>query len=52
MGQKGIFIHEGPNNLNDNGGESAGCIHLAPPDAENFYNWVTGRTRIQISYPW
>ncbi|MEY9404569.1 L,D-transpeptidase [Bradyrhizobium japonicum] len=51
-GQKGIFIHEGPNNLNDNGGESAGCIHLAPPDAENFYNWVTGRTRIQISYPW
>jgi hypothetical protein len=51
-GQKGIFIHEGPNNLKDNGGESAGCIHLAPPDAEKCYNWITGRTRIQISYPW
>jgi len=51
-GQKGIFIHEGPNNLKDNDGESAGCIHLGSPDAEDFYNWVTGRTRIQISYPW
>lgn len=52
MGQKGIYIHEGPDNLEDNGGPSAGCIHLAPGNAEEFYNWVSGRTRIQISYPW
>lgn len=52
-GQKGIFIHEGPNNLNDNGGsDSAGCIHLGAPDAEVFYNWISGRCRMTISYPW
>jgi hypothetical protein len=51
-GDKGIFVHEGPDNLNDNDGPSSGCVHLAKPNAENFYNWITGRTRIQVSYPW
>lgn len=51
-GDKGIFIHEDPDNLKDNGGPSQGCVHLAKPNAQNFYNWITGRTRIQISYPW
>lgn len=50
MGDRGIYIHEGPDNIADNDGVSAGCIHLA--DAKSFYDWVTGRTRIQISYPW
>jgi hypothetical protein len=51
-GQRGIFIHEGPATLGSNGGETAGCIHLAAPHAEEFFNWITGRTRIEISYPW
>lgn len=52
MGQLGIFIHEGPDNLADNGGPSQGCVHLAPPNAKNFYAWIADRTRIQITYPW
>lgn len=51
-GQKGIFIHEGPDTLADNGGPSQGCIHLRSPNAKDFYDWITGQTRIQISYPW
>lgn len=51
-GQRGIYIHEGPANLRENGGPSAGCIHLGTGDASRVYNWVTGRTRIRISYPW
>lgn len=50
MGNRGIYVHEGADNLSDNGGATAGCIHLK--DAKDFYNWVTGRTRILISYPW
>ncbi len=53
MGQRGIYIHEGAPTLEENGGEpSAGCIHLGEGDAKDFYDWVTGRTRILISYPW
>lgn len=49
----GIFIHEGPDNLKDNGGEpSAGCIHVAAPNAKNFYDWIDRPTVIRISYPW
>lgn len=52
-GQRGIFIHEGADNIPDNDGDpSAGCIHLAAPNAKDFYDWITGPTRIQISYPW
>jgi hypothetical protein len=51
-GQRGIFIHEGPATLAGNGGETAGCIHLGAPHAEQFFNWITGRTRITITYPW
>jgi hypothetical protein len=51
-GDRGIFIHEGADNLKDNGGPSSGCVHLAKPNAESFYRWITGRTRIQVSYPW
>jgi hypothetical protein len=49
---RGIFIHEGADNLKDNPGPSSGCVHLAAPNAQNFYNWITARTRIQVSYPW
>lgn len=53
MGQRGIYIHEGAATLETNGGRpSAGCIHVAPPDAKVFYDWVSGPTRILISYPW
>jgi hypothetical protein len=52
MGSRGIYIHEGADTLADNGGESAGCIHLSEKNAKPFYDWVDGRTRIQISYPW
>ena len=51
-GQRGIFIHEMPDNLKENGGPSAGCIHLSAKNAPRFYKWVDGRTRITISYPW
>jgi hypothetical protein len=51
-GQKGIYIHEGPDNLKDNGGPSAGCIHLGPGNAKRVYDWIDDRTRITISYPW
>jgi hypothetical protein len=52
IGSKGIFMHEGPDNVRDNGGPSQGCVHLVRPNAQNFYNWITRRTRIQITYPW
>ncbi len=53
MGQKGIYIHEGPPTLAENGNRpSAGCIHVGPPHAQEFYDFVSGRTRILISYPW
>jgi hypothetical protein len=51
-GQRGIYIHEGPDNLQDNGGPSAGCIHLAPGNARRVYDWLDERTRITIAYPW
>lgn len=51
-GARGIFIHEGPDNLKDNDGPSQGCIHLAPGHAQTFYDWVSGPTRILITRPW
>jgi hypothetical protein len=51
-GTRGIYIHEGPATIATNGGESAGCIHLAAPHAAEFFHWITGRTRIEIDYPW
>jgi hypothetical protein len=53
IGQKGIFVHEGGDTLAGNSNEpSQGCVHLGPGNAEKFYNWITDKTRIQISYPW
>lgn len=52
IGQRGIYIHEGPDTIAENGGVSAGCIHLGPGNAKAFWDWVDGPTRIQISYPW
>jgi len=52
MGARGIYMHEGPADLVANAGPTAGCIHLEPTDARTFYDWVTGPTRILISYPW
>ena len=53
MGMRGIYIHEYPDTLESNGGvETAGCIHLGPDNAEKFWNWVDGPTRITIEYPW
>lgn len=52
MGQRGVYIHEGPDNIADNGGPSAGCIHLSSPNAEAFYQWIDEPTRILIDFPW
>jgi hypothetical protein len=46
MDKRKIFIHEFPDV------ESHGCIHLAPGDAKDFYDWVDAPTLIRISYPW
>jgi hypothetical protein len=46
MDKRKIFIHEFPDV------ESHGCIHLAPGDAKDFYDWVDAPTMIRISYPW
>ena len=46
-GERGVYIHEGATS-----GTSAGCIHVAAPNAEDFYNWVNQPTRITISFPW
>lgn len=52
-GQKGIYIHQGPDNIADNGNlDSAGCIHVAEPQVIELYNWLDERTRVLISYPW
>jgi hypothetical protein len=51
-GQKGIYIHEFPCSLKENKGPSAGCIHLCPGAAKKVYDWITGKTRIIIKYPW
>lgn len=51
-GQKGIYIHEMPDNLSANGGPSAGCVHVGPTNAKKVYDYVIGRTRITIKYPW
>jgi len=44
--QRGLFIHEGADSIAENGGVSAGCIHLAEPNAKTVYDWVDGKTRI------
>jgi len=50
-GQRGIFIHQGPATVS-NGDRSQGCIRLPGSSAKTVYDWITGRTRITISYPW
>jgi len=49
--ERGIYIHEW-GFCNSSGGESAGCVHVCPPNAETVYNWVDGPTRMTIDYPW
>jgi len=51
-GQKGIYIHYGLDNLKDNEGDSAGCIHVEKPQIVQLYNWIDKKTRILIEYPW
>ncbi len=52
-GQKGIYIHEMPDNLADNGNRpSEGCIHLSPTNAPKAYDYVQTRTRVTIEAPW
>ncbi|RZK26487.1 MAG: murein L,D-transpeptidase [Flavobacterium sp.] len=51
-GQRGIFIHLGFDNVEDNEGQSQGCIHVDQPQIIELYNWVTQNTRLLISYPW
>ena len=45
-GGRGVYIHAGDNNIADNNGPSAGCIHLEINDARRVYNWVDGSVRI------
>lgn len=51
-GQRGIYIHLGADTIASNGDVSAGCIHVGDGHIQEFYNWITGNTRIQIRYPW
>ncbi|MEW6126207.1 MAG: L,D-transpeptidase [Acidobacteriota bacterium] len=51
-GQMGIFIHEFPDNLSENGGPSAGCIHVGKPNSKRVFDYIVTRTRITIEYPW
>jgi lipoprotein-anchoring transpeptidase ErfK/SrfK len=53
-GQRGVYIHSWPNppTYAGNGGPTGGCIHLSTIDAPKVFNFVDGRTRIVISYPW
>ena len=52
-GQKGIYVHEMPDNLADNGGSpSAGCIHLSQTNAPKAYDYVQTKTRVTIEAPW
>jgi hypothetical protein len=49
---RGIYIHEWGYCQYAPGQTSEGCIHLCPGDAVRVYNWIVGRTRITIHYPW
>jgi lipoprotein-anchoring transpeptidase ErfK/SrfK len=53
-GREGIYIHEWPLRATyaGNGGPTHGCIHLEIGDAKKVYDWVNGRTRIVMTYPW
>lgn len=57
-GQKGIYIHGWPGvaTVESYGHDTAGCVHLSTDgeksDSMKVYDWVDGRTRILISYPW
>lgn len=53
-GTKGIYIHEDVTSQDGNLShrETHGCINIAVGDAAEVFNWVTGRTRILISYKW
>lgn len=53
-GHRGIYIHEWPGRATyaENGGPTAGCIHVEEGDAKKIYDWVDTKTRIVINYPW
>jgi hypothetical protein len=53
-GQEGVYIHEwsSPATYAGNGGPTHGCIHLEVGRAKMVYDWVNGRTRITMKYPW
>ena len=51
-GGRGIYIHEGPATLKENGGPSAGCVHVDKLHAKDLFDWITGRTRVTLTYPW
>ena len=46
----GLFIHAGPDNLSDNGGEpTGGNIQIAPENAQRLYAWISGPVKISIA---
>lgn len=51
-GQRGIYVHYGSDTVVNNGGVSAGCIHVEKNQIVELFNWIAESTRFQISYPW
>ena len=51
-GTKGIFFHQDVTTYDMSHDNTHGCINLSENDAKWLYNWVQGRTRVLISYPW
>ena len=51
-GLRGVYIHAGSNNIIENEGPSAGCIHLKKSDARKVYNWVDTSVRVLTTVSW
>ncbi len=47
--EHGLFIHSGPDNLQENDGPTRGNIHLAQDNAKKLYEWLDGPAQISIS---
>ncbi len=47
--EHGLFIHCGPDNLDDNDGPTSGNIHLAEDNAKRLYDWIDGPVQISIT---
>ena len=45
IGQKGVYIHEWPCLK-----YSSGCIHLLAPDAKEFFDSISGKTRLLFQW--